>query len=127
MKKIVSIMILAFVLFNCSVEPAQLEATETKVTLTQLRLPVWLQGTYKGIHTQQPLDVTDTLIVFAFSGTTYEYAPEDIVQEIHEEERYLLYTADDTVLILNKTTKPDEINLRFNELNLGWFRLVQPE
>jgi hypothetical protein len=127
MKKIVSLAILAFLVLSCSVEPVQLEAAETKVTITQLRLPVWLQGTYEGIHTQQPLDVTDTLIVFAFSGTTYEYAPEDIVQEIHEEGRYLLYTADETVLIFNKTTKPDEINLRFNELNLGWFRLVQPE
>jgi hypothetical protein len=126
MKKIVSIIILVFLVLSCSVEPVQLEAAEIKVAKKNLRLPFWLPGTYEGVHTQQPLQVTETSIVFSFSGTAYTYEAEDIVQEIHDDGRYTLITSDDTILIFNQTTKEDEINMRFNELNLGWFVLVQP-
>ena len=127
MKKLVVIVILFFFTLGCAVEPVQMEAEQTKVTEKQLRLPVWLSGTYEGIHTKKPLTVSETEVSVAFLDASYTFEVEDIEQEIHAEGRYTLITSDDTILIFNQTTQANEINMHFNELNLGWFRLIQPE
>jgi len=126
MKKYLSIAFVAFMLFSCTVEPVETETVAIQGNENQLRLPAWLSGNYNGVQTQQPLLVSEDIITFAFLEETYSYEVTDIVQEIHEEGRYTLITSDDTILIFNQTTKEDEINMRFNELNLGWFVLVQP-
>jgi hypothetical protein len=46
------------------------------------------------------------------------------MQEIIEEGRYVVITNDGAQLIFNMTTRPDEINLMYNDLNLGWFVFV---
>ena len=45
-------------------------------------------------------------------------------QEITEDGRYVVVSKDGTKLIFNMTTRPDEINLMYNDLNLGWFVFV---
>lgn len=125
MKQLIGIVILSFLALSCSVEPVETEAASTKFAEKQLRLPVWLSGTYEGVHTKKMLTVSEGEISVAFLDAFYSYEVNDIVQEIHEEGRYTLITADDTILIFNQTTQAEEINMHFNELNLGWFRLVQ--
>jgi hypothetical protein len=46
------------------------------------------------------------------------------MQETIEDGRYVLLINDGTQLIFNMTSRPDEINLMYNDLNLGWFVFV---
>lgn len=116
-KKITLVLFLAFLTFSCSTEEVDLG------TANQLRVPSWVKGNYDGVHTQKPLLVSEDMISFEFSNTVYTYEVQDILQETIEEGRYLLITNDGTQLIFNKTTKDNEINLLYNDLNLGWFVL----
>lgn len=86
-------------------------------------MPAWAKGNYDGVQTQKPLLISEDLISFEFSNVLYTYQVQDILQETIEDGRYVLITNDGTQLIFNKTTKDNEINLLYNDLNLGWFVL----
>lgn len=116
-KRITLVLFLAFLALSCSTESADLGVEN------ELRVPTWAKGDYDGVHTQKPLFVSENLISFEFSETLYTYEVQDIIQETIEDGRYVLVTTDGTQLIFNKTTKENEINLLFNDLNLGWFVL----
>jgi len=116
-KKITIVLFLAFITFSCSTESVDLGSEN------ELRVPSWAKGNYEGVHTQRPLQVSADLISFEFSNTLHTFDAQDVFQEIVEDGRYVLITNDGTQLIFNQTTKDDEINLMYNELNLGWFIL----
>ena len=116
-KRFTLVLFLAFFALSCSTESADLGYEN------ELRVPSWAKGNYDGVHTQKPLLVTEDMISFEFSNTLYTYEVQDILQETIEEGRYVLITNDGTQLIFNKTTKDNEINLLYNDLNLGWFVL----
>jgi hypothetical protein len=112
------VVILSFFAFSCSTESVDQGVEQ------QLNVPAWAKGNFTGVHTQKPLHVSEGLISFEFSNEVHTYEKSDIMQETIEDGRYVLITNDGTQLIFNMTSRPDEINLMYNDLNLGWFVFV---
>jgi hypothetical protein len=117
-KKITLVVILSFFAFSCSSEGVDLGVEQ------QLNVPGWAKGNFAGVHTQEPLHVSEGLISFEFSNELHTYDKSDVLEEITEGGRYVLLINDGTQLIFNKSSRPDEINLMYNDLNLGWFIFV---
>jgi hypothetical protein len=117
-KKITLVVILSFFAFSCSSE-----SVDTGAEL-QLNVPGWAKGNFMGVHTQKPLVVSQGLIEFEFNNELHSYDKSDVLQELTEEGRYVVLINDGTQLIFNMTTQSDEINLMYNDLNLGWFVFV---
>lgn len=120
-KRITLVLFLSFLTLSCSTENEDLG--EEVIAENLLRVPAWAKGNYDGVQTQKPLLISEDLISFEFSNVLYTYQVQDILQETIEDGRYVLITNDGTQLIFNKTTKDNEINLLYNDLNLGWFVL----
>ena len=119
-KKITLLVILSFFTFSCTTESIDSGFEQRP----QLNVPAWAKGNYSGVHTQQPLHVSEGLISFEFANELHTFDPTNVSQEITEDGRYVVVSKDGTKLIFNMTTRPDEINLMYNDLNLGWFVFV---
>lgn len=114
MKRIAIVFIIGLFLIGCESESAEINAQ-------QFNLPEWLKGDYEGVHTGKYLQISNERILFMVEEQAYQFQPDMIISETEEENRYIIFT-DTAVLLFNKTTIEEEINFRFNELNLGWFR-----
>jgi hypothetical protein len=111
-----TLLLICLFLFSCETEEVQVD-TQT------LRVPEWLKGNYEGVHTQEFLLVNSNLIRFKFDDITYHYTNDDVLEIQEDQNSYTVITT--TVpLKFNKTTLNSEINLRYGELNLGWFRKI---
>lgn len=109
-------------LTSCSSEPVQEAIISQALTSQTISIPAWLVGDYDGVHTQKELSIYPEKITFEYLDVYKEILPTDVVQVVSEGTRFLVYTVNDEVIVFNKTTIDSEINMRFNELNLGWFR-----
>lgn len=117
MKKI-TLFILIILTLACSND-----SDESIIESKELLLPEWLKGEYIGVHTKEFLSITEEQIKFKMEDETYIYQSNDIVSQVYYENQYVLETST-AVLQFNKTTLNTEINLRWNDLNLGWFRNI---
>lgn len=117
-KKITLVLFISFFAFSCSTE-----SVDEDLQL-QLNVPTWAKGNFSGVHTNKPLLVSNGMISFEFSNELHNFQKDDVLQEIIDDNRYVLIMNDGTQLIFNMTTRPDEINLMYNDLNLGWFVFV---
>lgn len=115
MKKI-ALFILVMLTMACSSD-----SDESEIESKKLQLPEWLKGEYIGVHTKEFLSVSDEEVKFKLDNEIYTYQDEDIVSQAYYENQYVLETST-AILQFNKTTINTEINLRWNNLNLGWFR-----
>lgn len=115
MKKI-ALFILVMLTMACSSD-----SDESEIESKKLLLPEWLKGEYMGVHTKEFLSVSDEEVKFKLDNEIYTYQDEDIVSQAYYENQYVLETST-AILQFNKTTINTEINLRWNNLNLGWFR-----
>lgn len=97
------------------------DSDESEIESKKLLLPEWLKGEYMGVHTKEFLSVSDEEVKFKLDNEIYTYQDEDIVSQAYYENQYVLETST-AILQFNKTTINTEINLRWNNLNLGWFR-----
>lgn len=97
------------------------DSVESEIELKKLLLPEWLKGEYEGVHTKEFLYISEGEIKFKLEDEIYSYKNEDIVSQVKYENQYVLETST-AILEFNKTTLNTEINLRWNGLNLGWFR-----
>ncbi len=119
MQRLVPLILLSLLFHSCETEEIQSD-------VKTLDVPEWLKGNYEGVHTQDFLQVNANLITFKFDNVTYTYTNQDVVQIIEDEKSYIVQTS--TVqLRFNRTTLNSEINLRYGELNLGWFRKIDIE
>lgn len=114
MKRIIVIFIIVLTSIGCEQESVELE---TQV----FNLPEWLKGDYEGVHTNEYLQISNQNIEFKVDEQVYHFQPSMIISETEDENHYIIITQSD-VLVFNKTTLNEEINLHFNDLNLGWFR-----
>lgn len=115
--------IIGFVfLTSCSSEPIQEASVSQALASKTISIPAWLVGDYNGVHTQKELSIYPEKITFEYLDVYKEILPTDVVQVVSEATRFLVYTVNDELIIFNKTTLDSEINVHFNELNLGWFR-----
>lgn len=101
-------------LVSCSSE-------DTDVRPNQKRIPEWAEGEYMGVHTGKPLMIESNKVQFQIEQTSYEFFANEFTDVIIEENKVLLFTESD-ILVFSKTTLDSEINFKFNELYLGWFR-----
>lgn len=115
MKKI-TLFILVMLTMACSND-----SVESEIELKKLQLPEWLKGEYEGVHTKEFLSISNEEVKFKFDNEIYSYQDEDIISQAYYENQYVLETST-AILQFNKTTINTEINLRWNNLNLGWFR-----
>jgi hypothetical protein len=109
-------------LTSCSSEPVQEARISQTLTSQIISIPAWLVGDYDGVHTQKELSIHPEKITFEYLDVYKEITPSQVFQVQEETTRFLVYTLNDEVIVFNKTTIDSEINMRFNELNLGWFR-----
>lgn len=107
---------------SCSSEPVQEASIAQTITTQTISIPAWLVGDYDGVHTQKELSIYPEKITFEYLDVYKEIIPSQVFQVQEEATRFLVYTLEDEVIVFNKTTIDSEINMRFNELNLGWFR-----
>ncbi len=115
MKKFVSI--IGFViLVSCSNEPF------LEVKATTIDIPQWLVGTYDGLHTQKELEVLPEKITFQYLDVYKEIYPSQVLYVKNEATRFLVFTDSMEQIVFNKSSLDSEINVRLNDLNLGWFR-----
>jgi len=114
MKRIIVIFIMGLILIGCESESTELETQG-------FNLPEWLKGEYEGVHTGQYLRISNQNIEFKVDAQEYLFNYTMIVSETEDEYHYTIVTETD-ILIFNKTTLDEEINFKFNDLNLGWFR-----
>ncbi len=117
MKKI-TLFILIILTLACSND-----SDESIIESKELLLPEWLKGEYIGVHTKEFLSISDEEVKFKLDNEIYTYQDEDIVSQAYYENQYVLETST-AILQFNKTTINTEINLRWNNLNLGWFRNI---
>ncbi|MFY7742819.1 MAG: hypothetical protein ACOVQR_09230 [Flavobacterium sp.] len=115
MKKI-TLFILIILTLACSND-----SDESIIESKELLLPEWLKCEYIGVHTKEFLSISDEEVKFKLDNEIYTYQDEDIVSQAYHENQYVLETSM-AILQFNKTTINTEINLRWNNLNLGWFR-----
>lgn len=111
-------------LISCSSESEQ-EVIATNVT-SHLRLPIWLEGTYNGVHTGQDLIVSNQTVSFGYLSNFVEINAQDVISELENDHSYMITTSE-YVVVFNKSSIQTEINLRLNELNLGWYRQVSKQ
>ena len=117
MRHLLFVFIGLFLLTSCESEPIQESFVEQTIAV-----PTWLVGTYDGVHTQTELLVYPEKITIEYLDVYKEILPTQVVLIEQEATRFLVYTDSNEIIIFNKTTLDSEINVRFNELNLGWYR-----
>lgn len=112
MKKIGFIGVLLLTLWSCSTEEIEQES---------FIVPGWLVGKYMGVHTQAPLSISQQGIQFQINQEFYDFQISPVVQTVETELSITFYFGSE-VLVFNKTTFDSEVNLKYNDLHLGWFR-----
>lgn len=112
MKRLVLIGMLLITLLSCSTEEVEQQS---------FIVPAWLVGDYMGVHTQAPLSVSEQGIQFQINQEFYDFQLSPIVQTVETELSITFYFGSE-VLVFNKTTLDSEVNLKYNDLHLGWFR-----
>lgn len=112
MKKIGLIGMLLFTLWSCSTEEIEQQS---------FIVPSWLVGDYMGVHTQAPLSVSQQGIQFQINQEFYDFQISPMTQTVETELSITFYMGSE-VLVFNKTTLDTEVNLKYNDLYLGWFR-----
>jgi hypothetical protein len=108
------LVIMSLTMLSCETESMDTDTTSA------LRIPSWLIGNYTGYHTNEDLNVAQDIIAFRVNNTLHVINNQNIVSQEETVNYYKIATATD-VFIFNKTSLSTEVNLLFNDLNLGWF------
>lgn len=117
MKKYVLILLVMSVIgVGCDSETINNEAQSV------LHVPAWLLGNYLGYHTKEDMVVAEDFIAFKINETQYTFTPHNVILQEENELYYKIITTNNDIVVFNKTSLNSEVNVLFNELNLGWFQ-----